>query len=158
MTYTLSLTSVLSTMRAFAAMSILSAPDDIRQPLADLIMADRRDLHLRLAKDAFAEMLLGLLPYVTDSNLDDEESPELLTLEIPCADSLGSAAVTVIRHALEQSLAYRVFHLCLLSLPDTPGRLIGEIGGKIDAHQSRALDLLRSVGWNYPFIRKCEFP
>lgn len=58
MTYTLSLNSVLSTMRALAAMSILSAPEDIRQPLADIIMADRRDLHVRLAKDAFAEMLI----------------------------------------------------------------------------------------------------
>lgn len=154
MTYTLSLNSVLSTMRALAAMSILSAPEDIRQPLADIIMADRRDLHVRLAKDAFAEMLLGLLPYVGDSNLDDVESPELLTFDIPSADSLGSGAVTVLRHSLEQSLAYRVFLLCLLSLEEPPEMLIREISSKIDLHQSRALELIRSCDWNSPFIRK----
>ncbi|MDE6859916.1 MAG: hypothetical protein K2J65_05845 [Duncaniella sp.] len=154
MTYVLSFSSMLTTMRALAAVSLLSVPSDVRQPLADIIMSDRRELHVRLAKDAFAEILLDLLPYVEDSNLDDDESPELMTFKMPSADSLGNASVTVLRHALEQSLAYRVFRLCLLSLPEPPEALVGEISVKIDSCQSRALELLRSQGLNYPFIRK----
>lgn len=153
MLYTLSLNSVLSTMRALAAVTILSAPADIRSPLADLIMADRRELHVRLAKDAFAEMLLSLLPYVEDSNLDDEESPEIMTLVIPAADSLGAAAVSAVRHSLEQAIAYRVFHLCLLSLPEPPSMLAEEVGAKTNRHLDMALALLRSATVNYPFIR-----
>lgn len=154
MTYALSFSSVLTTMRALASVSLLSAPSDIRWPLADIIMADRSELHVRLAKDAFAEILLDLLPYVENSNLDDDESPELMTFEMPSADSLGNTSVTVLRHALEQSLAYRIFRLCLLSLPEPPVALVGEIGAKIDSCQSRALELLRSQDLNYSFIRK----
>lgn len=153
MTYSLSITSIIETMRAIAALHILSSPLVGAESLANMFIHPRKELLTSLVKDAFAETLIELLPYVVDSNLDTDESSEFLTFRLDALENLSSGVHTVIRHSIEQSIAHRVLYLCLIALPDECAGMSAEISRKVTSHLDNALTLLRSNRVNRPFIR-----
>lgn len=152
MRYSLSISSILTTSRALASLHILAYPEEQRCALAEVIMADRPELHRHLAAEAFADMLLSLFPYVSDSNFN-ESSSDMITLEIPVADTLAPAVASAIRTSLEHFMAYSILHLCLLSLPAPPGRLVDALRSKAECFIGNVVSQLRAVGVNSPFIR-----
>ena len=82
MTYFLSISKIIDTVQAIAALHIFSAPAGRCEALTSMLAPSRHDLMEALAKDAFAETLVAILPYVADSNLDNCDSSGMLTVEI----------------------------------------------------------------------------
>lgn len=153
MRYSLSMTSIIDTMQALVALRLLSAPPCGAKVLAELLMPERRPLVSALVKDAFAETLIALLPYLSDSGLGEEDDTDFLTFELSAPVRMPDGAHTVVRRSLEQSIAYRVIYISLLSAHDTDSRMADEMSGKVSFHLDCALTLLRSNRVSGPFIR-----
>ena len=131
MTYFLSISKIIDTVQAIAALHIFSAP----------------------AGRCESETLVAILPYVADSNLDNCDSSGMLTVEISSIIRISDGTHPVVRRSLEQSIAYRILNLCLLSLPGDDSSLAEEMLRKATFHLDKAVDLLRSGRANHPFIR-----
>ena len=153
MTYFLSISQIIDTVQAIAALHIFSAPAGRCEALTSMLAPSRHDLMEALAKDAFAETLVAILPYVADSNLDNCDSSGMLTVEISSIIRISDGTHPVVRRSLEQSIAYRILNLCLLSLPGDDSSLAEEMLRKATFHLDKAVDLLRSGRANHPFIR-----
>ena len=145
MTYFLSISKIIDTVQAIAALHIFSAPAGRCEALTSMLAPSRHDLMEALAKDAFAETLVAILPYVADSNLDNCDSSGMLTVEI--------SSIIRISDGTHPVVAYRILNLCLLSLPGDDSSLAEEMLRKATFHLDKAVDLLRSGRANHPFIR-----
>lgn len=142
-------------MQAIASLHLFSANIDRNCALAATLFPERRELLNALVKDAFAETLIEMLPYVEDSNLDDSEADEILKFSIQSFDNLPQGVHSIIRRNIEQSLAYRVIHLCLLATQEKNigTTTIDEISRKATLFLTTALTLIRTAQSPAPFIR-----
>ncbi|MCM1137772.1 MAG: hypothetical protein NC221_03555 [Duncaniella sp.] len=154
MNYSISVTSIIETMQAVASLYLLSNAGCNSAIVASLF-PERRELLESLVKDAFAETLIEMLPYVDDSNIDDAESDEILRFSIGAFDKLPQGVHSIIRRNIEQSLAYRIIHLCLLSSQEKSiGTItIEEIARKSTCFLDSALTLIHTAQTPAPFIR-----
>lgn len=155
MNYSISVTSIIETMQAIASLYLMSSRFDGNSTLASTLFPERRDLLTALVKDAFAETLVDMLPYVSDSNLDSEESDEIIKFSIDAFDTFPHGIHSIFRRNIEQSIAYRVLYLCIISEQE---KGIGstsaeEISSKSTKFLSKALSLIRTSQLNTPFIR-----
>lgn len=154
MIYSLSTDSIIRIVHAVWALHIISYRDADSLTCGPDLLPSRRDLMTAIITDAFAETLVALLPYVSDSNLDSVDVE--VTLRFSLADTLAipEGSHPIIRRSIEQSIAYRVISLCLMALPDGGGILTEEISRKSAFHLESALTMLHSNRVNRPFIRE----
>ncbi len=133
MQYFLSTDVIADTIHALAAMQLLSAPPDEPRTPSPLLDPERLgQLHL-LIRNAFAETILALFPFVEDAELDDENPstppphqepipaepiPMLkISLRLPASVAGGENFHGVLRRRLELAVAKRV----LAAVATTPG-------------------------------------
>lgn len=101
MLYSLSIPSVRRSIHAAAAIEVLSDPD-AKSRLAPLLGPGRDEVTDVLIRDAFASLLLGLLPHIEDAVLDDET---LLKVSLRTPADLPAGVHGSVCRALETYLA-----------------------------------------------------
>ncbi|MDE5689157.1 MAG: hypothetical protein K2I38_00470 [Duncaniella sp.] len=170
MLYSLSTQVIADTVHALVALELLSASQPARSTLSPRLDPARRGVLTLMIKNAFAETVLDLLPYVDDADLDGEK-PAASPGEHPAddsADHLMKIALRVpaapggerpagihglIRRQLEMTVVSRVIHTALLA---AGGSLACDIAGAYASKLATALDsltaLLRAPAT--PFVRQ----
>lgn len=150
MLYSLSTNVITDTAHAIAAMQSLSGGEEGRVLFGPILEPGRQGLLRLLVKNAFAEVIVALLPFITDCNLDDEDeasgvahqeadddSDALLQFELSAPGKLSSGAHSGIRRALEQSIAYKALQLWAISVEST--EIAGMLGEKAAGNLAVAL-------------------
>lgn len=174
MLYSLSTVVISDTVHALAAMESLRAAGKSSSLFAPLLDPARAGLLAIMVRNAFAETVLDLLPYVVDSSLGSETAdvgPGAQAVDEDCADLLLRIELRVppdftsgmhglVRRHLENAVVNRVLQTHLLSLASdsvlrgvvSPSSLAGDFG----ACASSALASLRRIlsGPCRPFVRK----
>lgn len=175
MLYSLSTRVIADTVQAHVALELLAAPAEVRPLLSPLLDPSRRGLLTLMVKNAFAEIVLDLLPYVDDAELDaedartspgahpaDDSADHLLqiTLRTPVGGPKGLSGV--IRRHLEMMVVLRVIHSALLTAassaanPSALSAMTAAIAARLDR---RKTDLVTHLSGQLasPFVRP-RFP
>lgn len=167
MQYFLSTDVIADTIHALAALQILSEPDDSDTPPSPLLDPERRGQLLLMIRNAFADLVLQLIPYVEDADLDaetpsappphqepqgDDDDPLMkIALRTPPQSVMsryGDNFHGILRRRLETAVALRVLADASLSPERTAAteeRLRETVG--------RISDML--IGSCQPFTRLC---
>ena len=117
MLFVLSIPVITDNMRALAAMRSRTIPDSGHAALAPVDGASKRGLLAVMIRQSFAEVVLGLLPHVSDCTLGAEravsapghtppegpDDPDLMSVEIDLPCRLHDAALWSVRRGLEQA-------------------------------------------------------
>ncbi len=169
MLYSLSTDVIIDTIHALAAMQMLSSSVDERKILAPLLDNDRRGTLVLLVKNAFAETMLDILPYVENADLDGEipsESPghqppddgadHLLQIELR-VDKTGvvvrPSVHGLVRRGLESVIVMRVLEsVALAASGNGASALSACFGAKTREAISSLLSVLSAPG--APLMRK----
>lgn len=170
MQFSLSTAVITDTIHALAALEALSATDgETRLLLAPLLDRERPGPLRLMVKNAFAEIILRLLPYVGDVELDGESPDSLpghqsatdgsdillkVSLKIPAgaAPSLSSA----VRRNLELAVVYRTLASALLATRSSvAGSLISSFSARSAEAVAAVLSVLRSP--SRPFVRSRSY-
>lgn len=128
MTYSLSTSVIIDTIRSTAAFQIMSASDD-RKPLFASLMRDEVRGQLKImVKNAFAETVLRLLPHVSGCTLDGESANEdpgsqdtldtsdmILRVTLPPPAGGRDYAGAAVRRQLEQTVVLQAMRLWALA-------------------------------------------
>ena len=96
MLYSLSTQVIADTVHALVALELLSASEPTRTALSPLLDPERRGMLTLMIKNAFAETVLDLMPYVDDADLDGEK-PAVSPGEHPADDSADHLMQIVLR-------------------------------------------------------------
>lgn len=170
MLYSLSTQVIADTVHALVALELLSASEPTRTALSPLLDPERRGMLTLMIKNAFAETVLDLMPYVDDADLDGEK-PAVSPGEHPADDSADHLMQIVlrvpatpggerpagihglIRRQLDMTVVSRVIHTALLA---AGGASACELAGAYASKLRTALDsltaLLRAPAT--PFVRQ----
>ncbi|GEM_PF-1986731 len=117
MLFVLSIPVITDNMRALAAMRSLTMPDNGHSALAPVLDPSKRGLLALMIRQSFAEVVLGLMPHVSDCTLGAEtavsdpghtppegpDGPDLMSVEIDLPCRLHDAALWSVRRGLEQA-------------------------------------------------------
>lgn len=169
MLYSLSTQVIADTVHALVALELLSASADEKTSLSPLIDPARRGILTLMIKNAFAETVLVLLPYVDDAELDGER-PDLspaahpaddsadhlmqITLKVPQAAGGGrqTGIHGLIRRHLEMAVVLRVIHTSLVAAGDSAGLVrAAPFAVKLQQQLAALSALLRAPA--APFVR-----
>lgn len=131
MLYSLSTSVIMDTIQAMAAFQIMSASDERKSLLSPLLRSGSRGQLKPVVKNAFAETVLSILPYVKECSLDGEtagddpghqessdESDLLLTLELSPLKTDRDHAGAALRRTIEHIVAMKSMKLWMLSAGD----------------------------------------
>lgn len=131
MLYSLSASVIADTIHALAAMELLrSDPEsDLSALLSPLIDPERRPQLMLMVRNAFAELMIDLLPFVDNASLDAEDavcnaagqssadvSDPLMQVDLRTPSGLTSSFHGLLRRKLELSVVYGVLSACVPSL------------------------------------------
>lgn len=164
MLYSLSTQVIADTVHALVALELLSAPPQTTVILSPLLDPAKRGLLTLMIKNAFAETVVGLLPYVDDAGLDDEKAssaPDPHQAD-DCQDHLLQVSLRVaspsagihgiIRRHLEMAVVLRVIHTALTAGGSSVvGNSVQAIEQKLRTYLEALVSALRSPG--DPFVR-----
>ncbi len=120
MLFVLSPAVIADITRSLAAYAVLGAEESEHAALRPLLDPARRGLLVNMARQAFAETILRLSPYVDDCALDDEDcasdpghtapdtDPEdmMMKVELRLPATLPDSAGWSVRRSIEQAVAY----------------------------------------------------
>lgn len=169
MLYSLSNSVILDTVHALAAMEMLGAGEETETILAPLLDPERRAPLALMIKNAFAELVVELLPYVDSAALDsetavsdpghheaDRTADSLMQIALRTPQTLPSGAHGLVRRQLELAVVYRTMELAVLSAGSTCGNtaattLISNFNASVETAKTTLRTLLTSAV--QPFIR-----
>ncbi len=131
MLYSLSTSVIMDTIQATAAFQTLSAPDDRKALLSPLLQPQVRGQLKIMVRNAFAETILAILPYVEECSLDGEtsasdpghqdpsdESDLLLTVELSPLATGQDVSGASLRRVLEHIVVMKSMRLWTLAAGD----------------------------------------
>ncbi|WP_297066841.1 hypothetical protein [uncultured Duncaniella sp.] len=164
----LSTTVITDTVHALAALESLSAADDTARTLLRPLLDRERTGILRLmVKNAFAEIILHLLPYVDGAELDNElpavnpghqaagdEADTLLGIDLRLPAGVSATLGPLLRRNLELAVTYRVLAVAVTSassVSDAASTLASSFSDRSANAVAAMLAALRSPG--RPFVR-----
>ena len=161
MVYHLSTEVLLNTLHAMAALQAMACEPDGRTVLAPVLCRERTALLAEMIKNAFVEVVLKLGPLVTDMELDGDATDAedcRLSVELVTPSSFSTARHTVVRRAMEQTVAFTALYMwCRASVTDgAAGKAAASLA---DSFAAVAADwnntLLKSLASEtYPTIRE----
>lgn len=153
MHFSLSPTVIADNARATAAFAALSADSNERRALSPILDPKRRGLLVAAVRNAFAETILQIAPFVDFCRLDAETAtvapdhiePDndgedaLMEVDIRLPKSLGSVAAWSIRRSLEEIVAQKALSRLIAAVPEASGA-----ADRFALLASTSLSLLRS--------------
>lgn len=120
MNYHLSTNVILNTVHAMAALQAMACGPEQRTLLAPILCRERTVLLAGMIKNAFVEVVLKLGPLVADMDMGgeaDDVADCSLTVELITPAGLSTSRHTLVRRALEQTVAHTVLYMwCRASL------------------------------------------
>lgn len=142
--------AIAATVRAIAALEMLTATESDRLLLAPLLERERPEPLTMIITDAIASMLLEILPYVDDTGLSEHsgDAPVTVSLRVPYAPD-GSASL--IRRRMEHLATLRVLETVFLSVAPQSG-IADKFTSRAEIELSSLLSLLQSPV--APFTRR----
>lgn len=105
MNYHLSNKLIVKTMRAMAALESLAGDEEPRGVLAPLMCKEREGLTGEMVRNAFVETVMALGPMVADMDMGDGSDDCDMSVELITPRGMSGNCHTVVRHALEQTVA-----------------------------------------------------
>lgn len=122
----LSTQAIMNEIYALSALHSLQNPTD---GSCSLLTRDRQAALRLVVKDAFAFIVLKIIPHLAGCNLNEEtgtgsadtssDADFILSLQLNMPDSFPGNATGSLRHALEHAIAMQSLHLCYLNYNDT---------------------------------------
>lgn len=107
-----------------------------------MLTRDRREALRLLIKDAFANIMLRLLPHIASTNLSTlAETDDILTVEVNFPAGFASERAEVVRQAVEHAIAMDAMHLCYMGHDDELSMRHAELSAQSVA---RVKELLRA--------------
>lgn len=160
MVYHLSTDIMLDTLHAMAALQAMACTPGQRAFLAPVLCRERGALLAGMIKNAFVEVVMKLGPLVADMDMGgdgvDDGSCEL-SVELVTPSSFTTSRHTVVRRALEQTVALTVLHMwCRGSMTEgAAGKLAASMADSFASVASRWHDtLVTSLAPDiYPTVR-----
>lgn len=143
MTFSLSVSSICNSVRAVAAIEMLTASSSDRLQLAPLLDRERPDILRTMIRTAFSSTVIDIIPFVSDMSGADDEESELLSLDLRLPRSVAGRPL---RRQLEQIIARHVLESWLL--PVSPA-----LAEKFASSRRALLATLLSALIS-PFVRK----
>ena len=120
MNYHLSANVILNTLHAMAALQSIASGDECRSLLAPMLCGSRNDMIAEIIRNAFVEVVMKLGALVSDVNIGDETSGAadcMMSVELVTPAGFSTPRHTVIRRALEQTVALTALHhWCMASV------------------------------------------
>lgn len=134
----LSTTAIITEIYAASALRCLQNLDNGKRP--PLLTRDQEPALRLLVKDAFAHIVLRLLPHIAECNLNDDNNENcnedvILSVTINTPACFPSSATGTLRHAIEHAIAMDAMHLCYMGHNDNLSR----------RHASLAQDAIRNI-------------
>lgn len=152
MIFSLSADIIADIIHAHAALELLSADPggEGRRLLTPLLDRERHEPLDNLVRNAFAETVVDLLPYVTDVSLPESEGA-LLAVDLRLPASFSPTLVTVLRRRIEHLIAMRVLDSAIAASAVT---LPGLSAVFAERHREARASVLASLrGVPEPFVR-----
>lgn len=134
----LSTTAIITEIYAASALRCLQNLDNGKRP--PLLTRDQEPALRLLVKDAFAHIVLRLLPHIAECNLNDDNNENcnedvILSVTINTPACFPLSATGTLRHAIEHAIAMDAMHLCYMGHNDNLSR----------RHASLAEDAIRNI-------------
>lgn len=110
MTLSLSLKSILEYIYANSALTSILYPDDIKSVPA-LLHRDHAPALERIARNAFSQIAIALLPHLESTDIADGSSDILSLTFKPTSLADDTIAPVMLTH-MESAMVYYILHLC----------------------------------------------
>lgn len=129
----LSTSAIANEIYAVSALRCLTNGDESRPPI---LTRDQQPALLLLIKDAFAFMVMKIIDYVENCNLNNETATAsqqqenkdmILSVDVRMSDNITASIAGAMRIALEHAIANYALHICYFNKDDDTSNYYHEI-------------------------------
>lgn len=129
----LSTSAIANEIYAVSALRCLTNGDESRPPI---LTRDQQPALLLLIKDAFAFMVMKIIDYVENCNLNNETATAsqqqenkdmILSVDVRMSDNITASIAGAMRIALEHAIANYALHICYTNKDDDTSNYYHEI-------------------------------